>query len=499
MSAASGTWTGGSYTGPVKDAWYEGEGTYKFPNGTIYEGQFRRGEFHGSGTIVYANGGRYKANWNRGVATRGAYIFSDGLQFSDQHWDYLSAKDRRFFIEVKDGLQPAGKTRLTNAGVPMIPEGGYYDCGEGFFAAKESCLYSYEMERIRRVLPEEAEWIKANCRRGFTGSEDPSQVDNEDGQFRDEEEAATKMQALFRGKKARGRKSSQDVVATAETQTANESKTSGSGDKSPSSKDAEKMKIESEQRAEEAHEEVARRKRELEEAERIATEVGAETDEALASIEVSAAAGEKAAGETSDDLEAFAAGLGPDADKAALKMQAKARQRAAKIEVDRRRRELAEAQAAEQLAAKEAKELEEWAETLGDDASAAAVKMQAIQRQRRAKAEVDRRKREKKAREAEMEELRKAREETQANEDQEQKEFEEWKSSLGEEANAAAVRMQAKQRQKAAQKEFQAKKEAQRLEKERQEAEAKAAAEAEAAAEGGKEADAPAEGETKAA
>ena len=39
------------------------------------------------------------------------FLFPDGAEFLmdvDGEWDYCTEKDRRFYSEIKDGLQPAG-------------------------------------------------------------------------------------------------------------------------------------------------------------------------------------------------------------------------------------------------------------------------------------------------------------------------------------------------------------------------------------------------------
>ncbi|CAK0905166.1 unnamed protein product [Prorocentrum cordatum] len=132
------TWSGTEYAGPEKNEWFEGEGRFKFPNGVVYEGEFRKGEFHGEGALVYPNGGRYQARWERGYAVEGKYLFKDELLYEDpdKNWQYVSQGDRRFYTEVRQGLNPAGKTLLTNeAAPPPIPK-GTYDYGSGYFDPK---------------------------------------------------------------------------------------------------------------------------------------------------------------------------------------------------------------------------------------------------------------------------------------------------------------------------------------------------------------------------
>mmetsp|Transcript_63472 Transcript_63472/g.151371 ORF Transcript_63472/g.151371 Transcript_63472/m.151371 type:complete len:201 (-) Transcript_63472:24-626(-) len=174
------TWSGTKYDGPVKNEWFEGEGTFKFPNGVVYEGQFRKGEFHGQGSLVYPNGGRYKATWDRGYAIEGCYEFNDGLMYEDRNWQYVSQGDRRFYTEVLRGLQPAGKTLLTNEATQKIPK-GTFDTGIGYFDPATEQIMSYDGKEVL-AYPKESEisWIKDHCRKGFEQTEQPEKGDGDE-------------------------------------------------------------------------------------------------------------------------------------------------------------------------------------------------------------------------------------------------------------------------------------------------------------------------------
>jgi hypothetical protein len=158
--------------GPTKNAWYEGEGKLKFPNGVEYVGQFHKGEFHGTGALVYPNGGKYQATWERGFAIEGRYVFNDGLLYEDKHWQYVSKKDRRFYTEVKEGLQPAGQTLLTNEKDPPKIPLGTYDTGNGYFNPDTRQVHSYDGKVLSTPGEMEAEWILDHCRRGFDVSDE---------------------------------------------------------------------------------------------------------------------------------------------------------------------------------------------------------------------------------------------------------------------------------------------------------------------------------------
>lgn len=166
-------WSSTNYEGGTKNEWSEGKGKFSFPNGVQYVGDFHNGEFHGDGALVYPNGGKYVAKWNRGYAVEGHYVFNDELLYEDKNWQYISAKDRRFFTEVKQGLQPAGKTLLTNEETQQIPE-GTYDTGNGYYDPKSEEIKSYdgketvgwprEFRMEDGTMFSEKEWIKDHCR-----------------------------------------------------------------------------------------------------------------------------------------------------------------------------------------------------------------------------------------------------------------------------------------------------------------------------------------------
>ena len=69
--------------------------------------------FHGHGTLYFPNGGKFEAEWEKGrtvgLCTGGQYTFSDGLQCEEMDWKYCDGIDRRFWTEVCQEIQPAGK------------------------------------------------------------------------------------------------------------------------------------------------------------------------------------------------------------------------------------------------------------------------------------------------------------------------------------------------------------------------------------------------------
>ena len=142
-------WSGSSYTGPIKDGWFEGKGRFTFPSGVISEGDFHKGEFHGKGTLIFPNGGKYKASWERGRAVDGEYEYYDGLIYDSQNWNYCQIPDRRFYTEIKEGLRPAGATLIVNnPNGPKATVPGTYDVGDGYYNMGKNMLYNYDYQEV---------------------------------------------------------------------------------------------------------------------------------------------------------------------------------------------------------------------------------------------------------------------------------------------------------------------------------------------------------------
>ena len=73
-------YTGSAHTGRRR-AEDEGEGVFKFPNGSEYVGSFKDGMFHGEGKIIVPGSGECKM-WQNGREASSSYTFSDGLATS---------------------------------------------------------------------------------------------------------------------------------------------------------------------------------------------------------------------------------------------------------------------------------------------------------------------------------------------------------------------------------------------------------------------------------
>ena len=163
----------------------EGQGTYRFPSGTVYTGEFLDGEFHGEGTLQFEGCGKYHATWEHGKAIKGRYVFNDGLAYTgaeEGHWPYCRTTlpvgedretgitktkpgDRRFYSELVEGLRPSGDAQLANAHPPPAIPSGTYDVGDGYLA-DDGKVYAYEGGAVLRVAEQKEEaWAKHNCRK----------------------------------------------------------------------------------------------------------------------------------------------------------------------------------------------------------------------------------------------------------------------------------------------------------------------------------------------
>ncbi|KAJ3376091.1 MORN repeat-containing protein 5 [Allomyces arbusculus] len=143
----------------------EGVAKYVFDDGNVYEGEVKDGEFHGAGKLTFANGMTYIGRWEHGHAVDGKLVFADGLEFAPNmdEWDYCSSKDRRYYLERVNGIQPADGTQVT-AHVPRQPiPPGTYDVVHGYFSPDDGWVYSYDGKQLRRPEPEECAWIVKTC------------------------------------------------------------------------------------------------------------------------------------------------------------------------------------------------------------------------------------------------------------------------------------------------------------------------------------------------
>ena len=112
-----------AYEGATQAGRMEGEGIYKYEDGTQYVGQFKNGAFHGDGLcgnhstptpstqlvdcdtgegkLIFANG-EFRGIFNNGKHVDGQFVFSDGLVYVEDDWKYCTSADRRLHSEMKE-------------------------------------------------------------------------------------------------------------------------------------------------------------------------------------------------------------------------------------------------------------------------------------------------------------------------------------------------------------------------------------------------------------
>ncbi|XP_014672667.1 PREDICTED: MORN repeat-containing protein 5-like isoform X2 [Priapulus caudatus] len=166
---------GSKYTGDRKNGRLEGAGEYTFATGTIYKGQLKDGMFHGHGTLHFPNGCKCEAQWENGRVSDRDYTFTDGLKFKEHDWSYCTTNDRRFYTEICTGLQPAGRSLLTDKAVAMEIPAGCYDTGDGFYNQQTKVVTNYDNAFLRNADADEQVWIEKHCRKGwdkFVGFQD---------------------------------------------------------------------------------------------------------------------------------------------------------------------------------------------------------------------------------------------------------------------------------------------------------------------------------------
>ncbi|XP_041979938.1 MORN repeat-containing protein 5-like isoform X2 [Aricia agestis] len=158
--------TGSTYCGTWDVLGMSGDVKYTFPNGAIYQGQFEDGMFHGEGILKYPSGIKLRTKWKRGELVEKTLVYSDGSEYKPDS-SYCVLPDRRFTIELDNGLQPAGKSYLTAEQPTREIPLGYYDTGDGFYNPNSKMIHkSDNIYGILRAPSEyEQKWIVENCRK----------------------------------------------------------------------------------------------------------------------------------------------------------------------------------------------------------------------------------------------------------------------------------------------------------------------------------------------
>ncbi|CAG9774084.1 unnamed protein product [Ceutorhynchus assimilis] len=135
--------TGSKYLGQWNRLGIAGKGIYRYPHGVIYNGYFnRKGEFHGSGILTYPNGQRIEGIWKNGrIGEDCTFVTGAGVPMNK---NYCLMPDRRYQVEIENGMAPATQEYLTDENPPAraVPF-ECYDLVEGYFDPHFKTVYNY--------------------------------------------------------------------------------------------------------------------------------------------------------------------------------------------------------------------------------------------------------------------------------------------------------------------------------------------------------------------
>ncbi|XP_025988470.1 MORN repeat-containing protein 5 [Solenopsis invicta] len=137
---------------------------------TVIEAECQDDMLHGHGTIIWPRGQTMDGIWICGKMEQRRYTFADGLSYRENGWDYCMFPDRRFYNCIVHGLRPAGEVLKTNDQPTKIIPPFCYDTGDGIFDPDSNCIMPYHnCKKILKIpTATEIEWIKQNCRKGWS-------------------------------------------------------------------------------------------------------------------------------------------------------------------------------------------------------------------------------------------------------------------------------------------------------------------------------------------
>ncbi|EDO43951.1 predicted protein [Nematostella vectensis] len=163
-------YTGSSYHGEWQRDRMHGQGEYILPPliGTKYVGGMKDGLYHGDGVIHVTETLKFIGKFLNGKVVEGKYEFSDGIVFEKEDWHYCDGiRNRLFGLEERDGIQPAGRSLVSNVDPPRETPKGMFDCGDGFYDPIRRVVHTYDMRFLRTTDEEEHKWIVGKCFKGW--------------------------------------------------------------------------------------------------------------------------------------------------------------------------------------------------------------------------------------------------------------------------------------------------------------------------------------------
>ena len=131
-----GTNEGDVYTGDFKDNLYHGNGTYTWVSGDKYVGEYRDDQEHGQGTMNWASGQKYAGEWKDGeMSGQGTIILTSGDKYVGEFKD--SSRNGNGTYTWTDGTVYVGEwknDKRNGTGTLTWPDGetesGYWQNGE---------------------------------------------------------------------------------------------------------------------------------------------------------------------------------------------------------------------------------------------------------------------------------------------------------------------------------------------------------------------------------
>jgi hypothetical protein len=150
---------GSVYEGQWKGDEREGKGKYRYPSGSVYEGDWKENKIHGSGRFSYANGDYYDGEWSNGMKEgRGMFIYALGDIYDGFfHEDMMEGIGKLIYA---DGTMYQGewkKNMMDGEGVFSYAEGTVF---EGHFKEDKKHGYGRFVSESGEVC--EGEWENDN-------------------------------------------------------------------------------------------------------------------------------------------------------------------------------------------------------------------------------------------------------------------------------------------------------------------------------------------------
>ena len=150
---------GSNYNGQWKNSQRNGQGTYIYPDGSIYVGQFKDNQRHGQGTYTFFDGSKYIGEWKNGQLNgQGTYIYPDGRKYTGQ-WNNNSyignpksnEAHRTFAKETVDRESSQAESSGSSKGFGKSGNKRYHTVKSGETLYSISRRYALTVEKIQML------------------------------------------------------------------------------------------------------------------------------------------------------------------------------------------------------------------------------------------------------------------------------------------------------------------------------------------------------------